>query len=127
MKLMSARWSIFVLLIVGLASASSAVNGYEGRWKLADDGSCYFDSTDSGPDQCDGPGPPLGRWKLAPDGSCFWDANDTGPHQCSPPEPEPETEQARDKPDDRRGLPASTSPTHRSIEVAAPPGSTPGT
>lgn len=96
MKLMSARWLILVLLVVGLASATSAVNGYEGRWKLADDGSCYFDSTDSGPDQCDGPGPPLGRWKLAADGSCVWDANDTGPHQCSPPEAAPEAEQATD-------------------------------
>ena len=79
---MSARWSWLILLVVGLAAATSAVNGYEGRWKLADDGSCYWDSTDSGDDQCEGPGPTLGRWKLTPDGGCVWDAEDSGPHQC---------------------------------------------
>jgi hypothetical protein len=108
MKLMSARWSWLILLVVGLAAATSAVNGDEGRWKIADDGSCYWDSTDSGVDQCDGPGPTLGRWKLTPEGGCVWDAEDSGPHQCTPPETLTETGPA-DTPDGVRGsLPSPT-------------------
>jgi hypothetical protein len=100
MNLMSARWSLLVLLVVGLASATSAVNAYDGRWKIADDGSCYWDSTDSGDDQCDGPGPILGRWKLTPDDGCVWDADDSGPHQCAPAETATEIGPAADKPAD---------------------------
>jgi hypothetical protein len=107
MKLMSARWLWLILLVVGLAATTSAVNGYEGRWKLADDGSCYWDSTDSGDDQCEGPGPTLGRWKLTPDGGCVWDAEDSGPHQCTPPEAVTESEPAAETSGDVRGSLAS--------------------
>jgi hypothetical protein len=120
MKLMSARWSILVLLVVGLAATTSTVIGSEGRWKQADDGSCYWDSTDSGPDQCDGPGPTVGRWKLAPDGTCVWDAEDSGPDQCA----DTEAEQATDSLDDgRESLPSSTGriAPDRSVEVLASP------
>ncbi len=131
MKLMSARWSWLILLVVGLAAATSAVNGYEGRWKIADDGSCYWDSTDSGDDQCDGPGPTLGRWKLTPDGGCVWDADDSGPHQCSPPETATATGPATDTPDDVLGSrPSPTVVTSAGSErqgLAPPaPSSTPG-
>jgi hypothetical protein len=50
------------------------------RWKLADDGSCYWDSEDSGPDQC---APSPGRFKLDANGGCYFDANDSGPNQCA--------------------------------------------
>ena len=70
-------------LFLGMA-ASVPSSGAEGRWKLADDGSCYFDAEDSGPDQCD---PTPGRWKLADDGSCYFDESDSGPDQCTPPLP----------------------------------------
>ena len=73
-----------LLLIVGLAAAAGATSssGSDGRWKIGDDGSCYFDQTDSGPDQC----LPPGRWKLGDDGTCYYDAHDEGPNQCSPSE-----------------------------------------
>jgi hypothetical protein len=124
MKLMSARWSLLILLVVGLVAATSAVNGDDGRWKRADDGSCYWDSTDSGDDQCDGPGPTLGRWKVAPDGGCVWDAEDSGPHQCTPPETITETGSAKAT----LSRTIVTSPRDRSVEVLASPApdSTPG-
>jgi hypothetical protein len=61
----------------------------DGRWKLGGDGSCFFDETDSGPDQCS---PSSGRWKLGGDGSCVFDANDSGPNQCEPPAASPAVE-----------------------------------
>jgi hypothetical protein len=33
-----------------------------------------------------GPGTPPGRWKWGT-GGCYWDASDSGPNQCAPPEP----------------------------------------
>lgn len=50
------------------------------RWKLAEDGSCYWDSEDAGPDQC---APSPGRLKLDASGACYYDANDSGPDQCA--------------------------------------------
>ena len=129
MKLVSARCSLLVLLVVGLAAATTTVSGFEGRWKLADDGSCYWDSTDSGADQCEGPGPTRGRWKLAPDGNCVWDANDSGPHQCSPSEEATEPEPASPPLDDGGGsLPSSAvvaSPPDLSVEILASPAPNP--
>ena len=66
-------------LCLAIAAAVPSASA-EGRWKLADDGSCYFDAGDSGPDQCDAT---PGRWKLADDGSCYFDAGDSGPDQCA--------------------------------------------
>jgi hypothetical protein len=68
-------------LCLMMAVVSVHGSGADGRWKLGDDGSCTFDPTDSGPDQCD---PTVGRWKLGDDGSCTFDQNDTGPDQCQP-------------------------------------------
>lgn len=73
------------ILCFSLASAFGAiaitVNSAEAaRWKVGDDGSCYFDETDDGPDQCT---PNLGRWKLDGD-NCYFDALDSGPDQCPP-------------------------------------------
>jgi hypothetical protein len=61
-----------------LATSASPVRA--DRWKLADDGSCYFDPADSGPDQCM---PTPGRYKLDGNGTCYYDADDAGPNQCS--------------------------------------------
>ncbi len=89
-----------LLLIIGLATAAGASSGSDGRWKLGDDGSCYFDESDSGPDQC----LPPGRWKLGDDGSCYFDAEDSGPNQCNP----------SDTPSAVAGKAATSSPlTHR--------------
>lgn len=63
-----------------LMTSQSSVQANDGRWKIADDGSCVFDANDSGADQCD---PTPGRNKIAADGSCYFDANDSGPDQCS--------------------------------------------
>jgi len=52
-----------------------------GRWKIQGDGSCQYDPTDSGLDQCD---PTPGRWKLDGYGGCYYDPSDTGPDQCNP-------------------------------------------
>lgn len=62
-------------LVVGSGGAS-------GRWKSDDNGGCYWDPNDSGPDQCS---PPTGRWKSDGNGGCYWDPNDSGPDQCVPP------------------------------------------
>lgn len=68
--------SLALAMILAGSVSSSAVDG---RWKLADDGSCYFDAEDSGPDQCDST---PGRWKDDGNGGCYFDANDSGPDQC---------------------------------------------
>jgi hypothetical protein len=72
--------SIALGLVMLLSVSSSAVDG---RWKLGDNGECYFDAGDSGPDQCD---PTPGRWKDDGNGGCYFDAADSGPDQCTPPE-----------------------------------------
>jgi hypothetical protein len=68
--------SLALAMILAGSVSSSAVDG---RWKLADDGSCYFDAEDSGPDQCDAT---PGRWKDDGNGGCYFDENDSGPDQC---------------------------------------------
>ena len=88
MRLTGARGVSLLLLIVGLRAATGVSTGAAGRWKLGDDGSCYFDENDGGPDQCS---PQPGRWKLGGDGSCYFDATDEGPNQCTPP-PQPASE-----------------------------------
>jgi hypothetical protein len=78
-------WSVVVVVLAGFAMPTHT---QDGRWKLGDDGSCYFDANDSGPNQCDpGTGSTVsGRWKLSGDGpSCYFDPNDSGPNQCEPP------------------------------------------
>jgi hypothetical protein len=81
MRLVKARWIGLLLFAIGAATTMTAAYESDGRWKLGDDGSCYFDAADSGPDQCN---PQLGRWKLGGDGSCYFDASDSGPDQCTP-------------------------------------------
>lgn len=66
-----------VLTTIGFSTDSEAA-----RWKLGDDGSCYFDANDDGPDQCEPV--PTGRWKFGEDGTCIYDASDSGPDQCQP-------------------------------------------
>ena len=63
------------VLVTALAHAS------DGRWKVDGNGGCYFDSTDTGPDQCS---PTVGRWKVDGNGGCYFDATDSGPDQCAP-------------------------------------------
>jgi hypothetical protein len=55
-----------------------------GRYRYDGNGDCYWDSTDSGPDQCSTPPPPTGRFKWDANGNCTWDPNDSGPDQCTP-------------------------------------------
>lgn len=62
--------------------ASAASSAAEGRWKADGNGGCYFDESDSGPDQCD---PTPGRWKDDGNGNCYFDEGDSGPDQCAPP------------------------------------------
>jgi len=81
MRRLNARWVWLFMLAMGFATLVGAANDLEGRWKLAGDGTCYLDRTDSGPDQCS---PMPGRWKLGGDGSCQWDDDDSGPNQCDP-------------------------------------------
>ena len=74
------------LLCVTLVMASAAIgvsvdSAEAARWKVGGDGSCYFDQTDDGPDQC--LPQPTGRWKLDGD-NCYFDAFDSGPDQCPP-------------------------------------------
>jgi aqualysin 1 len=52
-----------------------------GRYKLDGSGNCYWDSNDSGFDQCEPPAE-TGRCKVDGSGGCYWDANDSGPDQC---------------------------------------------
>jgi hypothetical protein len=70
----------FALLGAMLFTSQSSVQATEGRWKVSGDGSCVFDPSDSGQDQCD---PSPGRNKIGDDGQCYFDANDSGPDQCS--------------------------------------------
>jgi hypothetical protein len=86
MRLVSVRWVCLLLVVIGSATTIGAASGADGRWKLGGDGSCYFDETDSGPDQCS---PTLGRWKLGGDGVCYRDETDSGPDQCTPAEASP--------------------------------------
>jgi len=81
MRMTTGGWICLLLLMSGVATATGAAAGMEGRWKVAGDGSCYFDETDDGPDQCS---PEPGRWKVAGDGSCYFDETDDGPDQCVP-------------------------------------------
>lgn len=69
-----------LLLVVAIVLASQTPAQARDRWKLSDDGSCYFDPNDTGPDQCE---PQPGRYKLDANGTCYYDAGDTGPNQCS--------------------------------------------
>lgn len=75
------RWPVvgIVLLVAGMLVTSASTVRAD-RWKLADDGSCYFDPNDVGPDQCV---PEPGRYKLDGNGACFYDPDDVGPNQCS--------------------------------------------
>jgi hypothetical protein len=67
------------LLMTSQSSVQARPNT-DGRWKIADDGSCVFDANDTGADQCD---PTPGRNKIGDDGQCYFDANDIGPDQCT--------------------------------------------
>ncbi len=73
---------LWLTLVIGSVAAVPGMAA-EGRWKLANDGSCYFDPDDEGPAQCS-----VGRWKLAVEGdpsSCYFDGLDAGPDQCPDP------------------------------------------
>jgi hypothetical protein len=79
---------IWLTLVLGLVAVVPGLAA-EGRWKLADDGSCYFDPADEGEDQCT-----RGRWKLSVEGdpnSCYFDGFDDGPDQCAITDPAAET------------------------------------
>ena len=77
------RLLMAVCLTLGMALvASAASSAAEGRWKTDGSGGCYFDESDSGPDQCD---PTPGRWKDDGNGNCYFDEGDSGPDQCAPP------------------------------------------
>lgn len=88
MRFVNTRWAC-MLLIVGVAATTGAVSAttsLEGRWKSGDGDTCYWDPSDTGPDQCQPTVPPAGRWKLAGDNSCYLDTQDSGPDQCTPAE-----------------------------------------
>ena len=75
------RQGVIALCLLVLAVGLS---GQDGRWKLGGDGSCYFDASDSGPNQCEPsrstPGQQsAGRWKLGESDTCYFDSNDSGP------------------------------------------------
>jgi hypothetical protein len=123
MKLMSVRWSCLLLLLVGIAATTGVVSGADGRWKLGDDGTCYWDPADVGPDQCTPAGAPTGRWKLGGDGTCYFDANDSGPNQCEPPVTAPAAESADDF---LASLPSSTAVPVDSTRSTAPTTATAG-
>lgn len=80
---------LWLTLVLGLVAAVPGMAA-EGRWKLANDGSCYFDPADEGADQCT-----RGRWKVGQEGGqtwCYFDGFDNGPDQCAPPtDPSAET------------------------------------
>lgn len=69
-----------IILLIATILATSASTVRADRWKLGDDGVCYFDANDSGPDQCM---LTPGRYKLDGNGSCYYDPDDVGPNQCS--------------------------------------------
>jgi hypothetical protein len=80
---MTRRFLLGACVTLCLALTQSVPSsGAQGRWKIADDGSCTFDASDDGPDQC----VPPGRWKDDGNGGCYFDATDSGPDQCVPPE-----------------------------------------
>ena len=66
-----------MILVLGLLASVPGLAA-DGRWKEGSDGSCYFDPSDEGPDQCT-----RGRWKIGEAGSCYFDGFDSGPDQCS--------------------------------------------
>jgi hypothetical protein len=70
-------------ICVTFCLVTAPMSGAEGRWKDDGNGGCYFDATDSGPDQCY---PNLGRWKDDGNGGCYFDETDSGPNQCQPPQ-----------------------------------------
>jgi hypothetical protein len=73
--------------VAAMAVTVSAATNLDGRWKIGDGGTCYFDAADVGPDQCDPNAPPaVGRWKLDASSGCVFDALDSGPDQCAPAE-----------------------------------------
>jgi hypothetical protein len=127
MKTPIARWSALLALAVGFTAGTSVVSAFEGRWKVVEDGSCYWDDADSGPDQC-APGAPIGRWKIGGDNSCVWDPEDAGPHQCAPPylAPEPGTAPLEDA---VASVPSSTpvpAAAEGRVQVAPTPAVIPG-
>ncbi len=72
---------LWLAVVIGLVAAMPGMAA-EGRWKVADDGTCYFDAADEGEDQCT-----RGRWKLGQEGDqtwCYFDGFDDGPNQCDP-------------------------------------------
>jgi hypothetical protein len=75
--LLGACLGLAIALVASVTSSAA-----EGRWKSDDNGGCYFDASDSGPDQCD---PTRGRWKDDGSGGCYFDSEDSGPDQCVPP------------------------------------------
>ncbi len=64
--------------------ARPSIGRQSGRYKVNGNGECYWDASDSGPNQC---WPATGRWKDDGSGGCYWEPNDGGPHQCVPDEP----------------------------------------
>lgn len=86
---------VLSLLIVAVgidASPRTLAATEQGRWKLGSQG-CYWDDSDSGPDQCS---PHAGRWKR--DGlQCYWAPSDSGPNQCDPSAPPQFTEAQLDR------------------------------
>jgi hypothetical protein len=77
---MTRRFLLIACVTLCLAVTTSVPSsGAQGRWKVGDDGSCTFDASDDGPDQCD---PTPGRWKDDGSGGCYFDENDSGPDQC---------------------------------------------
>jgi hypothetical protein len=84
---------LWLTLVLGLVAAVPGMAA-EGRWKVGDDGTCFFDPDDTGPDQCT-----RGRWKLGQDGDstwCYFDGFDDGPDQCTlPTDPAAETASTR--------------------------------
>jgi hypothetical protein len=79
-----------VMIALCLLALPVVVFVQDGRWKVGGDGACYFDASDSGPNQCE-PGTSTtgqqsgGRWKLGEGGACYWDPTDSGPNQCDAP------------------------------------------
>jgi hypothetical protein len=79
---------LWLTLVLGLVAAVPGMAA-EGRWKLTENGSCVFDPSDEGEDQCT-----RGRWKLSVAGdptSCYFDGFDNGPDQCAITDPAAET------------------------------------
>jgi len=113
-------WMWTLLLAVTLSTIGVVVSAAsDGRWKLGGDGTCVWDETDSGPDQCS-PNP-TGRWKLGGDGTCYWDAADSGPDQCSAAPAEAASLQSSQISSEQAGTKVDTaSETDAGISPAAP-------